>query len=260
MPAPKFRTFPLALLLGACLTATASAQSMPHPLPQRIQVQAQADISVTPDMATLEARLWERTPTVSQAEDIQADPAALAQTRERLEKRTGELIRALEQAGLDKQAINAGSLFIRPDYVQAPSRQGETEAPLVRTQLERPISVRIDALDRVPAILDALTQAGVNSLDGVTYDLKDRDAASDRALKRALEKARAKAELIADTLGVELGRVQNVQESASPIFAPRMATMRADSMESKAQAEYRPGEITIETGVSVDWGIAQSRK
>lgn len=257
MPAPTFLTFPLVVVLGACLTATASAQTAPHPLPQRIQVQAQADVSVTPDMATLEARLWERTPAVAQADDTQADRAALGQARERLEKRTGELIRTLEQNGLDKQAISAGSLLIRPDYVQAPAHQGETEAPLVRTQLERPISVRIGDLGRVPAILDALTQAGVNSLDGITYDLKNRDAASDQALKRALEKARAKAELIADTLGVKLGRVQNVQESALPVFAPHMATMRADGMESKTQAEYRPGEITIETGVSVDWGIAQ---
>ena len=251
------KTLPLALLLGTCLTAPAFAQTPPQTIPQRIQVQAQADVSVAPDMATLEARLWERTPAVAQAQDTQTDPAALAQARERLETRTGELIRALEQAGLDKQAISAGSLSIRPDYVQAPSRQGESEAPLVRTQLERPISVRIDALDRVPRILDALTQAGVDSLDGITYDLKDRDAVSDQVLTQALQKARDKAQLIADTLGIELGRVQNVQENTPPIFAPRMAAMRADGMESKAQVEYRPGEITIETAVSVDWGIAE---
>ncbi|TDX32335.1 uncharacterized protein YggE [Modicisalibacter xianhensis] len=251
------KTLPLVLLLSTCLAGTASAQIAPQELPQRIQVQAQAEISVAPDMATLQARLWERTPAIAQAAASRTNPEALAQARERLEKRTGELIRALERAGLDSSAISAGSLLIRPDYVQAPSRQGESEAPLVRTQLERPISVRIDTLDRVPTILDALTQAGVDSLDGINYELKDRDAASDQALAKALQKARGKAQLIADTLGIELGQVQNVQENTPPTFAPRMAAMRADGMESKMQAEYRPGEITIETAVSVDWGIAE---
>lgn len=242
-------------LLG--VGALAEAQTYPFPEHNRIQVQAQAEISVAPDMATLDARLWERTPAVVQKDDTPSDPQALAQARQRLEQRTAELIRTLEQAGLVSQAINAGSLMVRPDYIQGPSSEGGPGETLVRTQLERPIKLRIDDLAQLPVILDALTQAGVNALEGVTYDLKDRDAASDRALTKALEKARRKAQLIAETLGVEIGRVSNVQENNAPIFAPRTYAMRADTMESKAATEYRPGEITLESTVSVDWDIAK---
>ena len=146
------------------LLATPMAYAAP-PAPPSLHVQAQSWVEVEPDKATLSARLWENTPAVSTLEDT--DSEALGSARERLEQRASELIAAMEEIGIEQRAINAGSLLIRPDYVQAPSRQGESEAPLVRTQLERPISVRIDALDRVPTILDALTQAGVQVVERV---------------------------------------------------------------------------------------------
>ncbi|SHE88534.1 hypothetical protein SAMN02745148_01320 [Modicisalibacter ilicicola DSM 19980] len=236
--------------------ATAQAQTRPSmPAPHRIQVQAQAEIKAEPDMATLSARLWERTPAIARSEDAQTDPEALAEARKRLEDRTGELIRTLEQAGVSSKAIDAGSLSVRPDYVQRPMRDNKPSEPLVRTQLERPISLRIDDLERLPIILDALTQAGVNALDGVTYDLKDRSAATDDALTQALEKARHKARLMASTLGVELGRVLSIQETNAPVFAPRMMAMSADMERGGSSPEYRPGEITIDAEVSVAWEI-----
>lgn len=247
-----------ALLLGGLLGFGAIAQAQAHPpAPEshRIQVQAQAEISVAPDMATLDARLWESTPAIARSEDAQSDPQALAEARERLEARTGELIRTLEKAGLDSAAITAGSLMVHPDYVQQPASGDEPGETLVRTQIERPISLRIDDLNQVPVILDALTRAGVNALDGITYDLEDRSAATDKALTRALEKARHKAELMASTLGVGLGQVIGIQETNAMPYAPQMMAMRADAMESKAAPQYRPGEITIESGVSVAWGI-----
>nr|WP_298415722.1 SIMPL domain-containing protein [uncultured Halomonas sp.] len=246
----------LASLLGWATTAQAQAQSQPRmPETQRIQVQAQAEIKAEPDMATLNARLWERTPTIARTESTQADPQALAEARKRLEQRTGELIRTLEQEGLKSNAITAGSLSVRPDYVHRQVKKDEPPQTLVRTQLERPVSLRIEDLERLPAILDALTKAGVDALDGVTYDLKDRDAATDKALTQALEKARHKAQLMASTLGVELGQVLNIQETNAPIFAPRMMAMSAEAKQGDATPEYRSGEITIDAGVSVAWEI-----
>ncbi|MEA3250098.1 MAG: SIMPL domain-containing protein [Pseudomonadota bacterium] len=252
------RSLLVALLLGGLLGAagTSQAQTPPRETPEhRLQVQARAELSVAPDMATLEARLWERTPSVAQADSEQADPKALGEARDRLEKRTGELIGQLESQGIDSAAISAGSLIVRPDYIQQPGRDGKPGQTLVRTQIERPISLRIDDLARLPAILDALTQAGVDALDGVTYDLKDRDAATDKALRQALDKARRKARLMAKALDIELGQVIQVEETGAPRYSPQMMSMRSDAMESKAAPEYRPGEITLDASVSVSWEI-----
>lgn len=246
------------LLLGTLLSLTAQAQQA-EPQPSRVQVQAQSTLEVAPDEATLSARLWERTPAIVAGEDSRTDPDALREARERLESRTGELIRALEAAGLERDAISAGSLQIRPDHVPGPTRSDGQRETLVRTQLERPVTLRLEDIERVPVILDALTEAGVNALDGVRYDLADRDGATDEALVQALQKARHKAELMAETLGFELGEVAHIEETQAPVYAPRMMAMRAaDSMESQgASPEYRPGTISIDAEVRVSWDIQQ---
>lgn len=249
------RTVTLALALLAALSAPMVLADAPRQ-DSRLSIQAQSSIEVTPDKASLSARLWERTPAIAAGDDQHSDPDALREARERLETRTGELIRTLEAAGLDRDAINAGSLNVRPEHLRP--RQGDNDGEtMVRTQLERPITLNLDDLEQLPTILDALTEAGVNALDGVQYDLHDRDAATDQALTQALEKARHKAQLIADTMEVELGRVVSIGETQPPIFMPRMMAMSADAMveSQRGGAEYRPGTITIEAGINVSWEL-----
>ncbi|WP_346299369.1 SIMPL domain-containing protein [Halomonas sp. BM-2019] len=245
-------------LLGGLLIATPllAAPALAAGEPQRhLHVQAEATLSVAPDRATLSARLWERTPSIRREEEHTGDPDALREARERLERRAAELIDTLENAGFERDAISAGSLAVQPEHLAGSRREDGERETLVRTRLERPFRILIDDLERLPVLLDALTEAGVNALDGVSYDLTDRDAATDEALVKALEKARHKAGLMADTLGITLGPVASVSETRAPIFQPRMMTMAADARESAAQAEYRPGTLEIEAGVSVSWEI-----
>ncbi|MHB0777212.1 SIMPL domain-containing protein [Halomonas sp. WWR20] len=253
---PLARTALAALCLGiVCYATPAMAQQPASPEASRLHVQAQATLEVVPDMATLNARLWERTPAIAQREEATADPQTLREARERLEQRTGELIRTLESNGVDSEAIRAGSLNIHPEYVQRSGRDNQDAEPWVRTQIERPVALTIHDLTRLPAILEALTEAGVNALDGVEYDLKDRDSATDQALTQALERAKHKAQLMARTMNVQLGQVSSIQETNAPIFMPKMMSMRGEAADSRSVPEYRPGEISIDAGVNVSWEI-----
>ncbi|MCG6658763.1 SIMPL domain-containing protein [Halomonas campisalis] len=248
---------PRQLLLGALLitapllTSTALAGDSRS----RLDVQAEAQLEVVPDRATLSARLWERTPAIARQDDIATDPEALREARDRLETRASELIQAMEAAGVARDAITAGSLNVQLEHLAAPRDDRGEREPMVRTRLERPFEIKVNDLEQLPVLLDALTTAGVNALDGVAYDLADREAATDEALVKALEKARHKAELMAGTLGVSLGPVLSVSETRSPVFQPRMMAMSADARESAPQVEYRPGTLSIEAGVSVSWEI-----
>lgn len=249
-------------LLGGTLLALLSAPfahaSSSTPPPPSLYVQAQSWVEVEPDKATLNARLWENTPALSSLEE--SDSSALSDARERLETRASELIEQMEATGLERNAINAGSLNVYPEYVQGQRNEdGEHEA-LQRTRLERPITVELTDLDQLSEVLDALIAAGVNALDGVQFDLQDRDAATDEALVKALEKAQHKASLMADSLEAELGHVQRIEETQSPIFQPRMMSMRAESdaagaSQSGAASDYSPGTIRIDAGVSVEWTL-----
>lgn len=246
-----------ALLLPLLIATPLVASAAPSATPRHLDVQARAELEVVPDQATLSARLWERTPAIAREGDGRHDSRALAEARQRLEERAAALIRTLEAAGVEREAIRAGSLRVQPETLHRP-RDGDDEAtPMTRTRLERPFRVTLDTLDRLPTTLDALTEAGVDALDGVTYDLADRDAATDEALTRALQRARHKAELMAEGLDVELGGVISVTEQQAPVFQPRMMAMSADARERGGAAEYRPGTIGIDAAVNVSWEIEQ---
>ncbi|MBB3190802.1 SIMPL domain-containing protein [Halomonas cerina] len=246
----------LAALLAVTALGSITAQAGTTDSPRRLEVQARAELEVVPDQATLSARLWEHTPAVARKDDT-TDPDALREARERLEARAATLIETLEAAGVHRDAIQAGSLRVQPETLHEPPRPEGKAMTLSRTRLERPFEIELAELDTLPTVLDALTDAGVNALDGVTYDLADRDAATDRALTQALQKAQHKAKLMATTLGITLGEVLGVSETQSPVYQPRMMAMSADARESTPQAEYRPGTITLEAGVNVSWEIAQ---
>lgn len=244
----------VALLISPPGTSSAWAGS--EPSPRLLDIQAHAKQQVVPDKATLRARLWERTPAIAQRDDTQANPEALAKARSRLEERASNLIQRIETAGLSRDSITAGSLSVQPETLYEPSgKDDQQHTPMVRTRIERPFELDITDLDQLPALLDALTDAGVNSLDGISYDLKDREAVSDETLAMALERARDKAELMSSTLGVALGSVHGISEQQAPNYQPRMMAMASDAMESGGSAEYRPGTITLEATVNVSWEI-----
>ena len=249
-------------LLGGALVALLSAplaQASPSQhVPPSLHVQAQSWVEVAPNKATLNARLWENTPALSTLEE--SDSSALSDARERLENRASELIEQMEATGLERNAINAGSLNVYPEHVQGQRNDDGEHETLQRTRLERPITVELTDLDQLSEVLDALIAAVVNSLDGVQFDLQDRDAATDEALVKALEKAQHKANLMADSLDAELGHVQRIEETQSPIFQPRMMSMRAESdaagaSQSGVSSDYNPGTIRIDAGVSVEWTL-----
>ncbi|WP_447895584.1 SIMPL domain-containing protein [Vreelandella sp. GE22] len=242
-----------AAAITALLCAPSAMAAQPVQPAPGLSIQAQSFVEVEPDKAALSARLWENTPAVSSLED--SDSGALRDARQRLEERASQLIEAMEEAGLDKRAISAGSLNVYQEQMSQP-QSDSGEAPMIRTRIERPFNVELDDLDQLNDVLEALMEAGVNALDGVQFDLQDRDAATDEALVSALEKAQRKAELMAQTLGTELGEVQHIAETQSPVFQPRMMAMQADSQSNEeSSADYRPGIIRIDAGVSVEWAL-----
>jgi len=253
---PSFKRLRYGVLGSALLAllATSTAYAAP-PTPPSLHVQAQSWVEVEPDKATLSARLWENTPAVSTLEDT--DSAALSDARERLETRASELIKAMEDIGIEQRAINAGSLNVYPEHVAGPRNDDGEQETLMRTRLERPFSVELTNIDQLGEVFDAMISAGVNTLDGVQFDLQDRDAATDEALTKALEKARHKADLMASTLNVRLGQVRRIEEVQAPTFQPRMMAMRAesDAMGSGSASDYRPGTIRIDAEVNVEWAL-----
>lgn len=80
------------------------------------------------------------------------------------------------------------------------------------------VTVTTRNLDGVGALIDAATQAGANSVEGVSFTLREDNPARRETLAEATRQAMTKAEAIAQALG---GRVVRVVESQEGGFVPR---------------------------------------
>ncbi|SPJ33280.1 SIMPL domain-containing protein [Kushneria phyllosphaerae] len=222
------------------------------PASRQIEVQASASIDVLPDRATLNAVLVEATPLVEMGG--QHDNDATTSAREKLEKRSTALIKALRKMGIDNDHLHAGNLSV---YNEQQLQGDDQAAPLKeRVVIERKLDIDVNDLTALPGIIDALFTNGIDRLEGIRYDVSDREGVEDKALKQALARAHQKAELMANALSVTLGDVERIQETRSPVLRPMMmATARTEQADS---ATYTPGTIIVDAGVLVNWSLDAS--
>lgn len=204
-----------------------------------------------PDRANIGAVLRETTPWRSG--DERRD-SALDEARQRLEARSSKLLDSLRDQGIEPSAISAGSISVQRESRSNDNGAADATPVSERLVIERRFDIELSELSRLPTTLDALFATGVDSLEGIRYDVGDREKFEDRALRQALERARQKAQLIADTLSTGLGEVVRVEEVGAPVMRPMMVSaMRSQAAGSSA--DYSPGTISVEATVSASWTL-----
>jgi uncharacterized protein YggE len=159
---------------------------------------------------------------------------------------------ALKATGLAADAIRTTAYSLTPDmeYVNGASR---IRGYVVRNQVE----VRIDDLDKVPAVIDAANapKASGLSIIGPRFDLKNRNAAEHEALRLAVENAMSRAQAIAAGARRTLGPIVRIEEqtTSSDIPFPRPQMMTAARAER--ETPITPGEIEVRAVVTLTIAI-----
>ena len=127
----------------------------------------------------------------------------------------------LEESHIPADAIRTVMYDLRREFDYAKGRQVPRQFVAQNT-----IEVRIDDLDRVGDLIDAMVASGASSVDGPNLALKDPASLQREALKQATEDARAKAETVAAGAGRSIDRVLRIEERGDtgemPSF-PRIA-------------------------------------
>ncbi|SFC07675.1 hypothetical protein SAMN05421848_0452 [Kushneria avicenniae] len=249
---PVSPRIPALLALMALSLPTLPALAQDTSASRQIEVQAESSVDVQPDRATLNAVLVEATPLVEMG--AERDDDATTKARKQLETRSTALIKALRKLGISDDQLHAGNLSVRNE--QQLQQQDQSAPLLERVVIERHLDIDINDLTSLPGIIDALFANGIDRLEGIRYDVSDRESVENKALQKALARAHQKAELMSNALSVSLGRVERIQETRSPVFRPMMmATARTEQADS---ATYTPGTISVEAGVLVNWSLETS--
>jgi len=112
------------------------------------------------------------------------------------------------------------------------------------------LEVRIDSIGRIGATIDDALAAGANRVAGLTYGLRDPDAATEVALAEAMARARREAETVAKAAGRTLGPPLEIQVGGASIQPMPMAGARL-AMQAEAATPIEGGTITVTGSVHV---------
>lgn len=218
------------LLLGLTLSAVAQDESSPTV----VSVNGQGLVSNTPDIAGLQLSVTRRGDTASTLKE-EVDQVVL------------EVVEAAEDLGISGHDLQAAQVSVNPYSGQNPAA-GLREQ--MGVEVHRGITVTIRDLMVYPELIDIALAAGVDQIGHLQLGISNRAEALERAVELAVEEAMDHARLVAEQLGLEVGRVQEIGVNPS---RPRMrdgSTVVYASL-SSANATFREGGIITEARVSM---------
>lgn len=224
-----------ALIAPAAARAQAQAESAAVFAATTLNLAAYGEARVAPDMATVTAGVTTEAATAQEAMRLNA-------------QRMNQVTAALRRQGIAERDIQTSGLNLQPQQVF-----GEGQPPRVTGyQALNTVTVTVNDLARLGPAVDAVVQAGSNTINGVSFGLRNPTAAENEARQAAVRALRAKAELYAQATGHRLQRLVSLSEGTSysspppPMPYARMVAAEAADMKTSVS----PGELRVRVDVT----------
>ena len=233
------RAASLGLLLTGIAISAASAQTRSPTAAPLLHLSAYGEVKAAPDRAAISVGVQTLAPTAAQA---------MAQNRERM----GKVMAMLMKQGLAARDIQTSSIDLSAQYSYA-----QNEAPkLTGYQASNAVTIMVNDLPRLGPVLDAVVEAGVNQVNGISFGLKNAQSLEDAARLAAVKALKAKADLYAGATGHRTVRLVSLSEGGGspeprPMALMAMAKMGADAGSTPVSG----GELTLRIDVSGDYAL-----
>ncbi len=237
----------LTILLAALvtlLTPRAFAQNANDASTQAptLTVAGHAELSVDPDRAVVRLGVNAEGPDAAAAQD-QVNRAMQA------------ILEAMQGLAIPDRAIRTEQLWLNPVYAGSrPRPDGTSDEPrIVGYRAGNVVSIQLDELARIGNVIDAGIRAGANQLQGVSFHVRDSEAARNLALQQATRNARAQADAIASAMNMRIVGVIDVIVGGADV---RPMAVRDARMEMMASTPVQPGQVDVAGSVTVTYRLA----
>jgi len=211
-----------------------------------IWVSGTGEVTVTPDIASLQVGIETQEVSVSEA---------MTKASEAMEK----IMAALTENGVAENDIRTQNFRIRQRTRWDDQRQQEV---VIGYRVTNEVITKIRDIDRVGSIIDAVVVAGgdYTRIDDLNFYVDDPKPYYKEAREKAMADAEAKAKDLADLSDVKLGKVTYVSEGAiSPIVREMVIEMPPMPAAAPAPGIAVPpisaGETVIRLSVQVAYSI-----
>jgi uncharacterized protein YggE len=215
------RMFVLPAILSLLLTAACAKK------PNRttkVTVAGEAMTKVEPDAAVLILSVVTQSPQAITAQQENA-------------RKSDSVANAIKATAGANTEIKTSDYVLQPQYDYRDNRLPK----IIGYDARNSVIVTLSDLKNVGAVIDAASRAGANSIDNVSFILRQTSPARGQALSDATRQAMNKANSIAEALGGRVLRVVEENESAT-VAGP--AAEYAAKTEIQAAESYRRTPIT----------------
>lgn len=194
--------------------------------------------TVTPDKASLSI-------------GVQTSDSSSKTAQDKNAKDINNVIGALLDYGVKEKDISTSSfdLYANYDYSKDVSKlTGYTATTMLTVK-------NLDVKD-VGELLEKAGEAGVNQVNGISFDYTETEAAYDKALDAAMDRAQEKAEKLAAREGCRLGKILSVSEGDSNGSAAYTgARAYQESAKADGGMNVMPGESDVTATVTITYQL-----
>ncbi len=227
------------LILALAVVATALIAPAAASAETTLSVVGQGTAFATPDTADLSAAVTKTSTSAAAA-------------REDVARRTGQLLSALDALGVPRADITTSSVSIH--------RQTFKKRPKVRFTARSSLSIHLTDAGQAGPVLDALTAAGADDVDGPNFGFSNPSAGRAEAETAALADARARADAAAAAVGLRVVGVQAIDLDPGLGLSPlarKDATAGADTAAAPSTpTPVQNGRQPVSASVAVVYVLA----
>lgn len=202
------------------------------PQPNVMRVVGSSTLSTKPNIAIAQIGVQ----TISS----ELDPALIDNN-----KKVDAVINALRQQGVEDKDIKTTAFNVYPlrDYKNNdPNR-------IVGYQVDNVLSVTFRKMDNIGRGLQSAINAGANNVIGIYFSVSDAESLKNEARTKAIQDAKRKAESMAQSAGINLGKIISINEiSASVPITPKYDYSRSSP---ESAVPVQPGELEITVQVEI---------
>ncbi len=164
--------------------------------------------------------------------------------------------------GLKEEDIETTSYTVNPERTYYPPKEGQKEYYKIQGYtVTHTFKITVKDLEKLGELVDDSIQTGANSVENVEFGLSKQKEIQVKAeaLKIASTKAKEKAQAIAESLGIQLGKVLSASESVgyTPYYAGFQANKAMLMDVEAAPSPITPGKVEVQTTVNLAYEINQ---
>jgi len=153
------------------------------------------------------------------------------------------------------------SIYPRYDYSYDKDPGHYKDPEITGYTVTHTIIVKSGDIENIGRIIDAVSSAGANKVNSISFTLSDekREEATRLALASAAKNAKAKADSITSALGVSIKRITRITENSySPYpyvyYGERALSVAGSAAESPTNIEHSDISVTATVGMEFEFG------